>query len=81
MGQGTRFDKSLSGIVANSNLSDIAYCYNSGELVCNAENSNIGGIVAIQNKALEISNIFNIGKIDVKEENIRIVIDFFFHFL
>ena len=71
MGQGTRSDKSLSGIVANSNLSDIAYCYNSGELVCNAENSNIGGIVAIQHKALEISNIFNIGKIDVKEENIN----------
>ena len=70
IGQGTR-TKALAGIVARSYSANIAYCYNFGELVGNAENLNIGGIVAIQTKILEMRNVFNIGKIEIKERNVN----------
>ena len=57
----------IGGIVGASQLSSVLYCYNSGNIVGQGTNLMIAGIVARQSQNdITISNVFNIGKIDIE---------------
>ena len=58
----------VAGVI-NSNLSN---CYNAGEVIGNARSIKIGGIVAASQKTTVINNIFNIGKITVKNSDVSL---------
>ena len=47
----------------------IENCYNSGEIIGNAEDGKISGIVGLIYNNSEINNVFNIGKITVRNGN------------
>ena len=62
----------IGGIVSTSRGSSIKNCYNLGKLISNIkQNSDTGGIIGHQEISnCEISNVFNLGKIEIKEPDI-----------
>ena len=67
----TSYDIYVAGIIGHSNCSILEYCYNLGEIVGNGKYLNIAGIIARKYANGEINNVFNIGSIVTKGENIR----------
>ena len=62
----------IGGIVGSSEADLIEYCYNLGTIIEKSKMHSItGGIVAHQSETATISNVFNIGKIEIEESNIH----------
>ena len=63
----------IGGIAAWTGLSgqsfSIENCYNSGEIIGDAENGRISGVVGLAYDFVEINNVFNAGKITLKNGN------------
>ena len=59
----------IGGIIGTFPINNLQYCYNSGEIVGNAETLYMGGITGnLSGQNAIISNVFNIGKITIKKE-------------
>ena len=54
----------IAGIIGQLLGVEVLYSYNSGDIITNTEQIEVGGIAGIQDKA--ISNVFNVGKITIK---------------
>ena len=58
----------IGGIIGTSSTNNLQYCYNSGEIVGNAERLYMGGITGNLAQDAIINNVFNIGKITIESE-------------
>ena len=62
----------VGGIAGMSASSSIMYCYNLGQIIGEAENLFIGGIISRQgDRDVTIKNVFNIGEITIKNQNVN----------
>ena len=56
----------IGGIIGKLNKMDILYCYNTGDITVSEKYLYVGGIVGNQGNNTTIINVFNIGKITIK---------------
>ena len=63
----------IGGIAGDIRLINISNCYNVGEIIGDARNLRIGGIIGSYFKNITINNLFNLGKITVKNSDIFLV--------
>ena len=62
----------IGGIGGMSSSSNIMYCYNSGQIIGEAKDLFIGGIIARQgDRNVTINNAFNIGEITINNQNVN----------